>query len=177
MLTLARPEAASRLRGASLTVAARGSSFARLSPARQGALCRPPGGLPPAAAAALRPRRGHATVTAAAAQDAPQKVHKDVQRYWEEVLEGVDKPTAKKLLAFVDPSLPLGLNVAPAGAAVAPGDGRRGSRPPLYPFFLKTKKLHPTKVLLVRVGEFYETTGIDAILLVQHAGLNPMVSR
>ena len=27
---------------------------------------------------------------------------------------------------------------------------------------------------LVQVGEFYETMGIDAVLLVQHAGLNPM---
>lgn len=26
----------------------------------------------------------------------------------------------------------------------------------------------------MQVGEFYETMGIDAVLLVQHAGLNPM---
>jgi hypothetical protein len=30
------------------------------------------------------------------------------------------------------------------------------------------------KVILCRVGEFFEAIGIDAILLVQHAGLNPM---
>lgn len=29
--------------------------------------------------------------------------------------------------------------------------------------------------LVVQVGEFYESVGIDAVLLVQHAGLNPMV--
>jgi MutS domain I len=34
--------------------------------------------------------------------------------------------------------------------------------------------LHPTKVLLVKVGEFYETYGIDSVLLVQWCGLNPM---
>ena len=33
---------------------------------------------------------------------------------------------------------------------------------------------HPTKVLLVRVGEFFETYGIDSVLLVQWCGLNPM---
>ena len=32
------------------------------------------------------------------------------------------------------------------------------------------------QVALVRVGEFFETIGTDAVLLVQHAGLNPMVS-
>lgn len=44
----------------------------------------------------------------------------------------------------------------------------------MYAYFLQTKLAHPTKVILCRVGEFYETLGIDAILLVQHAGLNPM---
>ncbi len=29
-------------------------------------------------------------------------------------------------------------------------------------------------LVLVQVGEFYETMGTDAVLLVQHAGLNPM---
>jgi len=29
-------------------------------------------------------------------------------------------------------------------------------------------------VLLIRVGEFYEALGFDAVLLVMHAGLNPM---
>ena len=28
----------------------------------------------------------------------------------------------------------------------------------------------------MQVGEFYETMGIDAVMLVQHAGLNPMGS-
>jgi hypothetical protein len=124
-----------------------------------------------------RLRRRAATITAAAAKGgAPACVSKEVQRYWEQVLEGVDKPTAKKLLQFVDPSLPLGLRVGAAGTAIAPGgDSRRGTRPPLYSYSLATKQQHPTKVLLVRVGEFYEATGIDAILLVQYAGLNPMV--
>ncbi|CAM9785244.1 unnamed protein product, partial [Phaeothamnion confervicola] len=33
------------------------------------------------------------------------------------------------------------------------------------------------QVLLIRVGEFYETFGADAVMLVQHAGLNPMGGR
>lgn len=102
----------------------------------------------------------------------------DVRAYWEGVLEGVDKPTAKRLVRYVDPSVHLGLpDVAAAGLSEETGrsgTGRTG-RPPIYSYFLQTKIEHPTKVVLVRVGEFYETVGIDAILLVQHAGLNPMV--
>lgn len=30
------------------------------------------------------------------------------------------------------------------------------------------------QVLLTRVGEFYETYGVDAVMLMQHAGLNQM---
>ena len=33
---------------------------------------------------------------------------------------------------------------------------------------------HPEKLLLVRVGDFYEACGVDAVMLVEHAGLNPM---
>ena len=33
------------------------------------------------------------------------------------------------------------------------------------------------KVLLVRVGDFFESFGVDAVMLVEHAGLNPMGGR
>ena len=36
------------------------------------------------------------------------------------------------------------------------------------------KSAHPDKIILVRIGDFYECWGIDAIMLVEHAGLNPM---
>ena len=32
-------------------------------------------------------------------------------------------------------------------------------------------------LLLVRVGDFYEAFGVDAVMLVEHAGLNPMGGR
>lgn len=83
---------------------------------------------------------------------APLAAHlQAVRDYWESVLSTVDKPTAKKLLPFVDAALPLGLPPPVKGAA-----GRKGSRPPLYKFYLTIKDKHPTKVVLVRVGEFYE---------------------
>lgn len=91
------------------------------------------------------------------------RVDKEVEEYWRAVLDQVDKPSACRLLQHVDPSIPLGIN-----SRTSP------NKPPIYSYFYQTKLQHPTKVLLVRVGEFYETIGIDAILLVQFAGLNPM---
>lgn len=91
-----------------------------------------------------------------------------VKDYWDDVLQGVDKPSAKKLLEHVDTSVPLGLPHLLDSSKI------KGSRPPAFSFFYETKLQHPDKVVLVRVGEFYETIGIDAILMVQHAGLNPM---
>ena len=129
------------------------------------------------------------------------RVSRDVEDYWKQILKGVDKPTAKRLLPYVDPSLPLGIPdpslptpshfstsiTTDSGAfSTIDNDSRTSrtttatsttslrARPPMYQYFLETKLQHPTKVILCRVGEFYETVGIDAILLVQHAGLNPM---
>eukprot|EP00887_Chlorella_sp_A99_P001624 scaffold8.g1624.t1 len=104
-----------------------------------------------------------------------KRIPKEVREYWEGVLECVDKATAKKLTQFLDLTQPLGLRV-PEGA---PGATAAGSKPrtrvPLFAFYQKEKQQHPYSVLLVRVGEFYESVGTDAVLLVQHAGLNPMV--
>ena len=35
----------------------------------------------------------------------------------------------------------------------------------------------PDAVALTRVGDFYEAYGVDAILLVEHCGLNPMAGK
>ena len=99
------------------------------------------------------------------------------KQYWDEVLGAVDKPSAKRLLQYIDTSVPLGL----AGFGRGPRSSRSKAegaplpaRPPSYSFFYDTKLQHPDKVVLCRVGEFYETIGIDAVLMVQYAGLNPM---
>ncbi|KAL4544776.1 hypothetical protein Ndes2526B_g00720 [Nannochloris sp. 'desiccata'] len=140
---------------------------------------------------------------AAAALPKFRRVSHEVEVYWTQILEGVDKPTAKRLIPYIDPSLPLGIRdpslpkssfpsrtaSTAAGVLSSIDDDAlpststppatatttlRGARPPMYQYFLETKLQHPTKIILCRVGEFYETVGIDAILLVQHAGLNPM---
>lgn len=86
----------------------------------------------------------------------------------------VHKPTAVELLQFLDASQPLG--IAPLEKTPSRTLNKVGkvSRPPLYSYFVEMKKKHPRSVILIRIGDFYETVGIDAVLLVQHAGLNPM---
>lgn len=44
----------------------------------------------------------------------------------------------------------------------------------LLDYTVQQKKKHPHKVILIRSGEFYETYGIDALMLIGYAGLNPM---
>ena len=64
----------------------------------------------------------------------------DVQEYWQKIIEGVDKPTARKLADKLDLTHPLGLQLQP-----------RGRRPPLFQYTLDRKLEHPTHVLLIRV--------------------------
>jgi len=68
-------------------------------------------------------------------------------QYWQQLLEAVDKPAAKKLIKNLDMSNPLGIK-----HSLGQRRGAKYSKAPLYPFFLDTKKKHPTKVLLVRVS-------------------------
>lgn len=44
----------------------------------------------------------------------------------------------------------------------------------VYSFTRNVKLQHRRKVALVQVGEFYEAIGYDAVVLVEHAGFNPM---
>eukprot|EP00943_MAST-04B_sp_MAST-4B-sp1_P002579 g2579.t1 len=57
------------------------------------------------------------------------------------------------------------------GFATTQDHTKRGT---LLNFICEQKEKHRDKVLLIRVGEFYEAFGIDAVLLVEHCGLNAM---
>nr|ACI13852.1 MutS-like protein [Toxoplasma gondii] len=46
--------------------------------------------------------------------------------------------------------------------------------PPLLVFVREQKRLRPDKVLIIQVGDFFEAYGLDAVLLVEYCGLNPM---
>ena len=44
----------------------------------------------------------------------------------------------------------------------------------LVAYYIDQKISHPDKIILMRNGEFYETFGIDSLMLIAYAGLNPM---
>ena len=82
------------------------------------------------------------------------------------------KQSARLMVQRVNFSDPLGVDTSLRGASK--GTGKAGGRKTLYDYALEVKAQHPRKVLLIRVGEFYEALGYDAVMLVMHAGLNPM---
>jgi hypothetical protein len=88
--------------------------------------------------------------------------------FWEECMKAVDRPSATKMRYLLQPQHVLGIDPSAKGVSSAK-DG-------LYSFFKDVRRKHPTKVLLVRVGDFYEAYGYCAVILVQYAGLNPVRS-
>jgi hypothetical protein len=86
---------------------------------------------------------------------------------WRERLRKLARPAAVALVPRLSTANGLGF----VNKAVAKGGGNRKT---LVDFVAKEKASHPDKLLLVRVGEFYECFGVDAVMLVEHAGLNPM---
>ena len=68
---------------------------------------------------------------------------------------------------------PLGYNGAKNVDAVS-STKSRSSAARVVDLACSWKLNHPECVLLVRMGDFYEAWGIDAVMLVQYAGLNPM---
>jgi len=90
-------------------------------------------------------------------------------------LEALEKPAARNLVEQLIPGNALGYDqnsskrVLSRSSKSAPV--KSGS---LLHFITEQKRLHPTKILLVRVGDFYETYGLDAVLLVEYVGLAPM---
>jgi hypothetical protein len=81
----------------------------------------------------------------------------------------VDRPSARKMINLLNTAHPVGISPDSKGVSSA-SDG-------LLAYYTKVRAQHPTKIMLVRVGDFYEAYGYCAILLVQYAGLNPMGTR
>jgi hypothetical protein len=112
--------------------------------------------------------------------------------YWKDHLKRVKKPMAKNLIAQIHGDCPMGFNPLAFGdnsnmnKVISEADtglkgksttvaGKKGS---LLEYCRERKLKHLNAdldhILLVRVGEFYETYGVDAIMLVEHCGLNSM---
>ena len=102
-----------------------------------------------------------------------------IDKYWEEALQSLTKPSAKAIVAQLDPSCPMGYNPQATpnmltNSKKAVKKTTSGMKGTLLAFVREEKLKNPTNVILTRVGEFYEAFGIDAILLIEYCGLNSM---
>eukprot|EP00966_Prymnesium_polylepis_P041078 953449-Prymnesium_polylepis.1 len=90
-----------------------------------------------------------------------------VAPYFRQRLRELTRPAAVALVPVLSTENALGY------VNKVPSKGRGGT---LVDYAAREKERHPEKVLLIKVGEFYESFGVDALMLVQHAALNPMGS-
>ena len=84
---------------------------------------------------------------------------------WLHRLDKLTRPEARRLIPELTADNSLGF---------LPANGQAPTKSSLTYYVMQQKLLHPDKVLLVRVGEFYEAYGVDALMLIEHCGLNPM---
>lgn len=101
-----------------------------------------------------------------------------IDPYWLDAIQSITKPSARALISQLNPSCPMGYDPAagPFGYDATKGKtaGKKGS---LLGYVREQKEKYPKVVILTRVGEFYEAFGIDAVLLVEHCGLNAMANK
>ena len=87
-----------------------------------------------------------------------------ITEYWIKKLSQLPHGTARNLVPQLVPD-----NVV--GYEGVTGPAKSGS---LVGYYINQKIEHPEKIILMRNGEFYETFGIDSIMLIAYCGLNPM---
>ncbi len=93
--------------------------------------------------------------------------------FWSSKLESLSHPVAVRMAQDLDLNGALGI-----------GDGNKafwkgfkhdfGAKDASVDFLFRVKKQHPQKIVLIQIGEFYETWGIDSVFLVEHCGINRM---
>ena len=111
--------------------------------------------------------------------------HCQVDPYWKEPLLQLCRPSARSLVTQLDAvQCPMGFD--PAALPFDPlrstenkvttttTAGKKGS---FLAYCREQKERYPDCIILTRCGDFYETFGIDAILLVEHCGLNSMAGK
>eukprot|EP00970_Alexandrium_tamarense_P012522 scaffold2946_cov209-Alexandrium_tamarense.AAC.4 len=104
--------------------------------------------------------------------------------YWMDPLLSLTKSSARSLVKQLQSSTcPMGYDPAASPFSSLSSNITTTSAAPVKKEtllnFVRTQKAlyFPDTVLLVRVGDFYESYGVDAVLLVEHCGLNPMASK
>ena len=85
-----------------------------------------------------------------------------INSYWLDKLSNLERSAAINLIKQLTKDNSLGFDI------------KKGSSK-LFDLAIKTKEEYNDKVIIIQNGEFYETFGIDAIMLINYCGLNPMV--
>ena len=89
-------------------------------------------------------------------------VNGQINSYWLDRLSNLERSAAINLIKQLTKDNSLGFDI------------KKGSSK-LFDLAIKTKEEYNDKVIIIQNGEFYETFGIDAIMLINYCGLNPMV--
>ena len=96
-----------------------------------------------------------------------------IDPYWTEPLLRLAKSSSRSLVRQLRSGVcPMGYDPQAATSSTATGGTTK-----LLTFVRAQKARHPDAVLLVRVGDFYESYGTDAVMLTEHCGLNSMAGR
>eukprot|EP00605_Chrysophyceae_sp_TOSAG23-4_P002252 GSChrysophyteH1.ASY1.ANO1.2496.1 assembled CDS len=82
-----------------------------------------------------------------------------ISAYWLEQLRKVERGVARDMICKLAPENVIGYQ--------NPGSS-------MLQFVLNAKAEHPDKIIVLRCGDFYEVYGVDAVMFVAYAGLNPM---
>lgn len=93
--------------------------------------------------------------------------------FWATRLENLSHPVAIRMAQDLDKEGILGIGDAekPFWKGFKHGEGKKDSN---IDFLLRIKNQHPQKIVLIQIGEFYETWGLDSVFLVEHCGINRM---
>ncbi len=93
--------------------------------------------------------------------------------FWSARLDTIAHPVAVRMAQDLEVSEPLGIGDS-AKAFWKGFKHEYGAKDSNIDFLFRIKKQHPQKIVLIQIGEFYETWGIDSVFLVEHCGINRM---
>ena len=104
--------------------------------------------------------------------------------YWMEPLLSITKSSARSLVRQLQSaSCPMGYDQSASPITSLISNNNKTASPAKRTTsllsYIRTQKstYFSDAIVLVRVGDFYETYGLDAIMLVEHCGLNPMAGK
>ena len=93
--------------------------------------------------------------------------------FWQKKLQNLLHPVAIRMAQELDQSGVMGIGNANDSfwKGFKHDFGKKDSN---IDFLLRIKAQHPQKIILVQIGEFFETWAIDSVFLVEHCGINRM---